>query len=145
MLAEPDSPLQSTFKGRDVQVKSSTAWIRSTDKLSEPTSNVASPQDGLTTNRGGCPQLELLEVLAHLEACDQEADPALRFRLCWRQIRYRDKIAMQGLAGPREKKKRQKSARVGAVRDLCGPAAVSRVGRHKRRAGKQYSAGSTPG
>ena len=31
---------------------------------------------------------------------------------------------MQGLADPREKKKRQKSARAGAVRDLCGPAAV---------------------
>ncbi len=113
--------------------------------MGEPTSNVASPQGGLVTNRGGCPQLELLEVRAHLEACDQEADPALEFRLCWRQIRYRDKIAMQGLADPREKKKRQKSARASAVRDLCGPAAVSRGGRHKRRAGEKYSAGSTPG
>jgi hypothetical protein len=55
-----------------------------------------------------CPQLELLEVWAYLEAGDQEADPAQEFRLCWRQFRHRDKIARQDLTGPRPKKDRRR-------------------------------------
>ena len=101
---------------------------RSVDKVDgqvgEPTSNVASPRGGLVTNRSGCSQLESLEVWANLEAGDQEADPALEFRLCLQQFRYRDRTARQGLTDPRQKN-RQESARAGAVGGTCGPAAVS--------------------